>query len=444
MARATEFQSVSDNPDMRIAGAKARVSGLSKGILGAGGPSASERQLRIIYLARALVSASRAIAAIGVPVYLAARGFSASKLGLIFALGSVFSLIISFVIGATADRHGRKVFLVAYPLLVAVASFVFAFTTSDVLLAAMAIAASFGRGAGAGASAVGPYQPAETALVADLAHASGRSKAFSRITQMSILGSIAGSGVSVVAFGGLSAHGHHDSFMPAFLIAGIFVLVGGLVALALADDRPADTKCREHKGVIPKGSIGLLGRLWITNTLNGFAVGMFGPFVTYFLYRKFGAPPSEIALLYLVVNLVTLGPVGRVAALAAHFGNIRVTVALRLIQAILLIPFAYAPVFWAAGAIFLMRTLAQRSALPLRQSYVQAMSDPDERARVAALSNIPSQAALVVSPAISGYLFEVASLEIPFFIGGILQFVSTIFYWAFFANSPPPEERPDL
>ena len=428
---------------MRIAAAKARVRGFSNNALGAGGASASTRQLRIIYLARALVSASRAIAAIGAPIYLAARGFSASKLGLIFALGSVFSLIISFVIGTTADRLGRKVFLVAYPLMVAVASFVFAFSTSEVLLAAMAIVASFGRGAGAGANATGPYQPAETALVADLAQGSSRSPAFSRITQMSIIGSIVGSGVSVVAFGGLSAHGHHDSFTGAFLFAGLFVLVGGLVALALADDRPTGMKRPDRKGVLPRGSLGLLGRLWITNALNGFAVGMFGPFVSYFLYRKFGASPSEIALLYLVVNLVTLGPVGRVAAVAARFGNIRVTVALRLIQAILLIPFAYAPVFWAAGAIFLVRTLAQRSALPLRQSYVQAMSDPDERARVAALSNIPSQAALVVSPAVSGYLFDVASLEIPFFIGGILQLVSTIFYWGFFANSPPPEERGD-
>ncbi|MDA8102005.1 MAG: MFS transporter [Nitrospiraceae bacterium] len=395
-------------------------------------------QLRIVYAARALVSASRAIAGIGGPIYLAKVGFGGTGLGIVFALAGVFALFVSFGVGFMADRMGRRIFLVVYPMLVAAAGFVFAFSRAEWVLGGMAVVASFGRGAGAGAGSVGPYQPAETAMVADLARAGRRNQAFIAIAQMSVIGAIAGSVIAFFAFPAASG-GKGGAFTAAFVVAGVLALLGGFVALWLENDRrPRGQK--PPKGVFPHRSLGLLARLWVTNTLNGLAVGMFGPFVTYFLYLKFHASPAQIALLYLVVNVVSLGPIGQVGKLAERFGTIRVTVFFRLIQALLLVPFAFAPTFLMAGILYLVRMIAQRLAMPLRQSYVQARVPPEERARVAALANLPSQGAMAASPALSGYLFDVAPLEVPFMIGGVLQLVSTLFYWGFFSKSPPPEE----
>ncbi len=395
-------------------------------------------QLRIVYAARALVSASRAIAGIGGPIYLAKVGFGGTGLGIVFALAGLFALLVSFGVGVLADRVGRRIFLVLYPLLIGGAGFVFAFTRAEWILGAMAVVASFGRGAGAGAGSVGPYQPAETAMVADLARSGGRNQAFIAITQMSVIGAIAGSVIAFFAFPATSG-GKGGAFTVAFVVAGVLAILGGIVALWLENDhRPRGE--RPPKGVFPRSSLGLLARLWVTNTLNGLAVGMFGPFVTYFLYLKFHSSPAQIALLFLVVNVVSLGPIGQVGKLAARYGTIRVTVFFRLLQALLLVPFAFAPTFLTAGILYLVRMIAQRLALPLRQSYVQGRVPAEERARVAALSNLPSQGAMAASPALSGYLFDVAPLEVPFMIGGILQLVSTLFYWGFFSKSPPPEE----
>ncbi len=395
-------------------------------------------QLRIVYAARALISASRAIAGIGGPIYLAKVGFGGTGLGIVFALAGVFALFVSFAVGFMADRLGRRIFLVVYPMLVAAAGFVFAFSRAEWVLGAMAVVASFGRGAGAGAGSVGPYQPAETAMVADLARVGGRNQAFIAIAQMSVIGAIAGSVIAFFAFPSASG-GKGDAYTAAFVVAGILALAGGVIALWLENDRRPRGQ-RPPKSVFPRRSLGLLARLWVTNTLNGLAVGMFGPFVTYFLYLKFHASPAQIALLYLVVNVVSLGPIGQVGKLADRFGTVPVTVFFRLLQALLLVPFAFAPTFLTAGILYLVRMIAQRLAMPLRQSYVQGRVPPEERARVAALSNLPSQGAMDASPALSGYLFDVAPLEVPFMIGGILQLASTLFYWGFFSKVPPPEE----
>jgi predicted MFS family arabinose efflux permease len=100
-----------------------------------------------------------------------------------------------------------------------------------------------------------------------------------------------------------------------------------------------------------------------------------------------------------------------------------------------------APFFWLAGAFYLVRMLAQRVALPLRQSYVMGIVQPDERGTVGALSNLPSQVTMAISPTIAGEIFDHVSLELPFLIGASLQGVNAALYYVGFRHLPPPEER---
>lgn len=181
--------------------------------------------------------------------------------------------------------------------------------------------------------------------------------------------------------------------------------------------------------------------------MNGFAIGMFGPFVTYWLYRRFGAGVGTVGVLFALTNALTLGASLIAPALARRFRSVRTVTVVRVIQSVLLIPIALAPTFWVAGVLYIVRMFAQRIGLPLRQSYVLAMADPDERSSVAALSNVTSQGAMVspamaVSPILAGYLFDDVSLSLPFEIGGVLQLVNAVMYFAFFHNAAPEEERP--
>lgn len=406
-------------------------------------PTWMGRELGLLFLARVLMSSSRALAGILVPVYLALLGFSGVTLGVLFLVVALFSALVSSAVGLWSDLVGRRVFLVVIPLLASVAGISFALWRNVAVIFVMAMIGSFGRGAGAGAGAVGPYQPAESAMVTEVTPPDRRNDSFGRLAFGSSLGALGGSVLALLVNGThLRAGAALAAFRPAFVAAAALAAGAGMVALALHEparhSRPPGSRARAR---FPRRSRPLLYRLWVTNGVNGLAAGMFGPFVTYWLFRRFGVGVGEIGLLYAVINLATIPSTLSAAGLARRFGLVRTVTAVRVAQALLLVPMALAPSFVVAGGIYLVRMVTQRIGLPLRQSYVLAMADPAERGSVAALSNLPSQAAMAGSPVLSGFLFDNVSLDLPFELAAVFQLVNAAMFWLFFRRLPPEEER---
>lgn len=406
------------------------------------------------------MSAARALAGVVVPIYLAIQGFSALSLGLMFTIVAISSAILSATIGLLSDRLGRKPFLVIIPWLAALAALVFAFSHGVILLFIFAALGSFGRGAGAGAGAIGPYQPAEQALLAGTVPARYRNNLFGRVAFASSLGSLLGSGPllalpTVLAAIGLVALSGQASYRFAFLIMALVSLIAGLLALPISDplmrersalavsgESPGKTDARRRlRFTISRQTWPLLLRLWTTNSLNGLAVGFIGPFITYWFYRRYGVNAVTVGLLYSIINLGALVANLGAARLAARLGLVRAIVVSRTLQAILIVPMVLAPTFWLAGVFYFVRMLAQRAGLPLRQSYVMGVVPPEERGSVGALSNIPMQVTSAISPSLAGYLFDHVALALPFEIGALLQGLNTLLFYIFFHSLPPPEEQ---
>ena len=456
------------------------------------------RNFGIVFAARASMSVGRALAGVAAPIYLALEGFSAFELSLYVLVVAAASAVLSTIIGLSSDRLGRRPYLVSVPFLTAGAAAGFAFSASMPLLFVLGALGSFGRGAGAGAGAVGPYQPAESAFVTEDLPAEHRNAGFGRLTFGSSAGAMVGSLLGLLVSSSRS-HGLAAvvAFRPAFLVVAACSALAGLVALALVEPRrrgrqdfgPAsfdgalndDGKQppTEREGLEPLGHEGqrpgkprsrqqrarpdeaggqrrprslldrhlpvksrwLLYRLLVTNSLNGMAIGMFGPFVTYWLFRRFGAGAGEVGTLYAVINAATMVSSLSAAGLARRWGLVRTVGVVRTVQALLLVPMVLAPSFAVAGGIYFVRMLVQRIGLPLRQSYVIALAAPEEKASVAALSNVPSQLAMAASPLLTGYLFEEVSLSLPFEVAAALQFANAVTFWGFFRDHPPEEER---
>ncbi|SHF00008.1 Predicted arabinose efflux permease, MFS family [Ferrithrix thermotolerans DSM 19514] len=398
--------------------------------------------LRRVLLARALMSASRALAGVLVPVYLVLIGFSATSLGVLFMAIAFAAVVLSYLVGVFSDRVGAKPFLVLFPMIVAAASVVFAFTSNVFLLVPMAMLASYGRGAGAGAGQIGPYQPAESSLIASSVLAKDRNQAFARVSMFSTAGAFVG---SLLALMSSSKHGSHAFVMLEFrgsmLLVGALALGAGLVVLPIANARPGKGSKSKEKIPLPHAARLLIARLWATNTLTGLSVGLYGPFITYWLYRRFAVSTATIGLLYAAVNVVALSSGIIAPKLAERYGLVRATVMLRVVQSVLLIPWALAPNFAFAGLFYAVRMIAQRASLPLRQSYALGQAPEGAKARVSSISNIPSQIAMAVSPAVAGVIYDSVSLDLPLVLGGILQLASTGLYYVFFKDRPPEEEQ---
>jgi MFS family permease len=301
---------------------------------------------------------------------------------------------------------------------------------------------------------VGPYQPAEQAYLADSVAPRYRNDLFGRIAFMSSFGALIGAGplaalpdlLPRLAVPGIAGHPLAD-FRIAFLALAALALLAGLLAMPISEPQRARPTGRASRQGVPslrrisRQSWATLWRLWITNSVNGLAVGFFGPFITYWYYVRFHAGPAQIGLLYAAINLTAMASNLYAAPLARRLGLVRAIVLSRALQAALMIPMVLAPSFWLAGAFYLLRMLAQRVGLPLRQSYTMAVVPQAERGTVAALSNLPSQGTAAIGPSIAGELFAHVSLALPFEVGAALQGLNTLLFYTFFRRQPPPEER---
>jgi MFS family permease len=411
-------------------------------------PEWIDSNLRIVLLARVSMSAARGVAGVITALYLAAEGFSALQLGVLFLLVTVVSAVMASAIGLLSDRWGRKPFLISIPLLAALSASVYAFDRSPLVLFLFAALGTFGRGAGAGGGSVGPYQPAESALVAESAPGSARTAAFGRIAFASSLGALCGGLLAALA----QTHGHLSPaaatavFRPAFLAAAVLAAVAGLMAIWLHETGQSRPRGRGRNRIRwPRRSWPMLWRFWVTNGVNGFAIGMFGPFVSYWLYLRYGASPAEIGVLFALVNLGSLVSTLAAAGIGERFGTVTAIVAVRAFTGVLLVPMVLAPNFLLAGAIYLVRMVVQRVGLPLRQSFTQEVADPSERASLAALSNLPAQGTMGGSQVLAGYLFEEVSLAAPFEVAAVFQCLNAVLYAILFGRprrSPRSSEEP--
>ncbi len=407
-------------------------------------PSWVDTNLGIVLGARCAMSVARSIAGVVVALYLAAEGFSALEIGALFLVVTVASALMSTGVGLLSDRVGRKPFLVVVPLLAAVSAAVFAEARAPALLFVFAALGSFGRGMGAGGGTVGPYQPAESAFVAEGVPTAARTAAFGRLAFASSAGALVGGLLAGLAH----THPHMThaaataAYRPAFVAAGVLAAVAAVVALWLhepARDRTGSPGRRTRRARLswPRRSWPALWRLAITNSVNGLGMGLFGPFVSYWLARRYGASPGTIGLLFALVNFGSLVSSLAAAGIGRRLGTVRAIVAVRGISGVLLFPMVLAPTFWIAGSVFFVRMLAQRTGLPLRQSFTQELAHPDERASVAALSNLPAQGTMGASQVLAGYLFDEVGLAAPFELAALLQCATAVLYGSLFGWAKP-------
>lgn len=403
-------------------------------------PAWMSRDIMLLLSARATMSAGRALMGVTIPIYLATIGFRGARLGLLFALSSIVSAVIAVLVGLLSDRFGRKIFVVAIPLVTALCALVMGFTQATVLIFGFATLGSLGQGQGAGGGSVGPYAPAEQALITDATPAEHRNSVFGRMAFFAALGALIGAPLAGVS--DLASHfGLQGSvaYRPAFLLAVVLSAATALLALPITSPRMV-RKSGRNPFSWPKHSWPFLLRFWLVIGLNGVALGFWGPFVTYWFHIRYGIGPTTIGVLYSVINILSMASNLSAARIARRLGIVRAIAGIWVVQALFLAPMVFMPTYWLAGVFYLGRQLAQRIQMPLRQSYVMGMVPQEERGAVAGLYNLPLQVASGIVPTGAGYIFDNLSIELPFELTATLQVITGLVFLACFHGQHPPDE----
>ena len=105
----------------------------------------------------------------------------------------------------------------------------------------------------------------------------------------------------------------------------------------------------------------------------------------------------------------------------------------------LIIPFA--PTFALAAALIVIRSYFAYMDNPLRSSFIMGVVRPEDRGAAAGFTTLSRHVPVAVSPSLSAYLMQAFSLNVPVFIGGLLQLTHDCLFYFLFRNVRPPEEQ---
>ena len=394
-----------------------------------------------LYATRATRSFSQALLVIAVPLYVAAAGYSTAQVGYLLSIALAGSTGMTLLVGFLSDRYGRKRMLIIIAGLAAIGSAAYALTTQFWILALMAALASI-RGGGAGSGGgFGPFYPAEQALVAESSTDKARNAVFSSLSLVGVLAGAAGSAVAVLPGILRERVGTNtiDSYHPIFWIVASASLV--IIALTLQVHERHRSPAKPDVARAPLSTRKLIGRLWLTNAINGLVIGVVGPFLTYWLALRYGVASTEIAILYTVANLLTAVSYVAAPRVAHRLGAIRTIVFTRLGTALFMAGMALAPTFLLASAAYTVRVMVNSIGMPIRQSFVMGVAEEQSRSRVAAIGSLPSQAAGMVAPTVASRLILSVSEAAPIWLATVASAVNAGLWGLLFRHVRPPEEE---
>lgn len=411
------------------------------------------RDLGWLFVLRILRSIPQGYLGIILPLYLALLGYSAVALGTLLAFSALAAALISMLTGVLSDRFGRKTLIAIISLLFAVGGVGFAFARSFFWIVTFAAIGSIGRGGALAGGAWGPFYPAVQALVAEESSDYDRTTVFG---VFSFVGVMAGAIGSLMA--GLPTLTRHavglselETYRGSFILSGFLGVVMAFAIMPVRERRPVPAEAfdaaRHEPAVAVTRTLGLSRESWhlvvrfmITNSTNGLAIGMLGPFVVYWFYRRFGASSGELAGVFFIINLVSSIPYLAAGRIALMLGSVRAVVITRTISTVLLFGVVMVPTFGLAAILYGVRALFNLLSIPVRQSYLMGVIDPAERASASGFASFPSQVTSAIGPYLAGYFMEHLALALPLEFAAAMQGLNTFLFWIFFRRVYPPEE----
>ncbi len=333
-------------------------------------------------------------------VYLAKRGFDEAAIGLVLSAG-LAGVLAGTVFGTYfADRVGRRRSLVLLALLAAIGGVALVATEA---LWAMVLAAFFGmlntQGSDRGAA-----QALEQAILPATATDAERTQVFARYNALADVGGAAGALLAALP-ALLRDHSHLPEVraydVTVLIYAALILLVALLYARmsAQAEGGPAPFVL-EHAPPSVRREVRRFSWLSALDAVGGGFIG--SALIAYFLYARFGASETDLALLFVAARTMTVISHFVAAWLASRLGLVNTMVFTHIPSSLLLLTIPLAPSFVVAAGLFILREGLSEMDVPTRQSYLMAIVPPHERAWAAGISQLARAAGRMVSPLLAG------------------------------------------
>ena len=387
-----------------------------------------------LYAARAVRGFGDGFAAIILPAYLSAIGFSSFEIGVVASAALLGSALLTLLVGLIAPSYGLRPLLLICAGLMVVTGIGLAGLHYFIFVLLVAFIGTVNPTIGD----IGVHVPLEQTLVTAGAADEERTPILARY---SLIGALS------IAIGALTA-GLPDTFLFSgmdrmkalqvmFLIYGALGFVTGILYFNL----PAHHSTREQQASPLSRSRGIVYKLAGLFSLDAFASGFVAQsLLALWLFQKFELSLAAASAFFFWSNLLSALSYPVAAYLGRKFGLVNTIVFTHLPAAICLIAAAFAPNLTLVLILLLVRAALSQMDVPTRTSYVLAVVTPGERTAAASFTAVPRSLASAISPALSGALLSSALGSMPLVISGVLKAVYDVTLLFSFRHIRPPEE----
>ena len=391
---------------------------------------------RRLLLARAVMSLGQGALGVDFALYARELGWTPAFLGLVVGAGILLGGGLTGVAGPLSDRLGRKPFLLFYLLVVALASALAAVSGRVAVVAGAAIIAGFGRGA---VGVPGLFGAVQQAWLADLVAGRQLARSLARNAAVGFFGTAVGALLGGLPHLWRAALPGALAYRPLFAFSAVTTLAAVALMAGLVDLRRAPAPLRpgaeaDEDAAARRGENRLLWQLAGINGVNGLAIGLTGPLLSWWLAERFGVGPGligpAIGATLVASGLATLAA-GRVST---RFGILRVVLAMRSAGLAILVVMPFAPSFAWAMLANAARTVLNRGTAGQRQALLLGAVRGHRRGLAASVSGVSTQLPRALGPWIAGLLFGAGWLAGPFLFAAALQGLYLLLYRRVFAG----------
>lgn len=369
-------------------------------------------------------------------LYLAALGFEAGAIGIVFTAALAGGAVMTVVLTTIADRLGRRRILVVGAVLMALAGAVFAITDNLILLAVAAILGTISPSG----KEVGPFLSIEQAILPQTTCDERRTDVFAAYNLVgSLAGALGALAVSLPSVFTLEPLASYRFLVWGYVVAAL-VLLFLFVALSPAVEAAA-MRVDSRGGFGVRRSRGVVAKLAALFALDAFAGGFIvQSLVAYWFHLRYGMETKALGPIFFGTNLLAALSFLLAVPIARRIGLLNTMVFTHLLSNVLLLLIPLMPSLELTVGIFLARHLLSQLDVPTRQSYTMAIVDRDERSAAVGIFSVARNAAAAISPAFTGWMLAVPALGVPFLLAGGLKIVYDLSIFALFRHVRPPEE----
>jgi MFS family permease len=339
------------------------------------------------------------------PVYGQHAGADAVQIGLFFSAFSLMTVLLRPLVGAWLDRYGRRPVLLAG--LAGYTATMFAFAWSGGVWSI--IVARTVQGAASAMTWL-----AANAIVADLAQAGDRGRAFGGVDQANNQGAIVGAFIGFAVLGFLDISQGWSVLFLGYGIVGILAVL--LAWRALPETNPV------QPGTVARPIV--WSRPWVlllmVTAVTGASFAMLSPILMIFLQQRLGVGVNQLAMAYLPAALVWAVLPSRLGSLADRCGRKPLMVLGLAVAAATSFLIPGLNTLGALAALWALQELCYAAGDPAERALVADLTGGDQRGRAYGIYTLAAGLGATVGPLAGGWLYEVAGPQAPFFANGVV------------------------